>query len=101
MFVFVVVMLFLRHVVQRHVIRSFLLAPERVHNSHFIQLCNATLQMGTNYLSQTLVNTQTPYAFGTLDLGGASTQITFRPMHDVLSNYFPLRIGRNRLRLCR
>jgi hypothetical protein len=32
-------------------------------------------------------------------MGGASTQITFRPPFDVLSNYFPLRIQQEKLRL--
>jgi hypothetical protein len=52
-----------------------------------------------NALKGTLINTPVEYTYGALDLGGASTQMTFRPPHDVLSNFFPLRIGKEHIRL--
>ena len=52
-----------------------------------------------NYLSGTLMHASSQTAYGALDMGGASTQITFRPPFDVLSNYFPLRIQQERIRL--
>lgn len=55
--------------------------------------------MSVNTLTQTLLHTAQSSSYGALDLGGASTQITFRPMHDVLSNYFPLRIKDQKLRM--
>jgi hypothetical protein len=46
-----------------------------------------------NYLLNTLTSSGPNY--GALDLGGASTQITFRPAGDLLAGFFDLRLGGN------
>jgi len=55
--------------------------------------------MTTNYLMGTLMHATSQTSYGTLDMGGASVQITFRPPFDVLSNYFPLRLQQEKIRL--
>lgn len=55
--------------------------------------------LAINYLYRTLLNTPVYDTYGALDLGGASTQITFRPVHDVLEGYFPIRLRQEKLRL--
>ncbi len=40
-----------------------------------------------------------PVTVGALDMGGASTQITFQPPHDVLANYFPYYVKDRQVRL--
>lgn len=55
--------------------------------------------MTANYLSGTLMRASSATSYGALDMGGASVQITFRPPFDVLSNYFPLRMRQERIRL--
>lgn len=55
--------------------------------------------MTANYLTGTLMRSSSATSWGALDMGGASAQITFRPPFDVLSNYFPLRLQQERIRL--
>lgn len=52
-----------------------------------------------NYLRGTFnvsADGTSPASVGALDLGGASTQITFEPTTDVLDGYFPIRLGLQR-----
>mmetsp|Transcript_18817 Transcript_18817/g.43179 ORF Transcript_18817/g.43179 Transcript_18817/m.43179 type:complete len:485 (+) Transcript_18817:31-1485(+) len=48
--------------------------------------------LSANYLLNKGVPDAAASTLGALDLGGASTQITFRPSGDILANFFPLEI---------
>eukprot|EP00808_Paulinella_micropora_P024357 g60069.t1 len=55
--------------------------------------------LAVNYVFNTLLNTPPLDVYGVLDMGGSSTQITFRPLHDVLAGYFPIRLLQEKIRL--
>jgi apyrase len=55
--------------------------------------------LSINFLSNTLLNTPIATKYGALDMGGSSTQITYAPPHDVLANYFPVRLHEEKIRL--
>lgn len=49
--------------------------------------------IAVNWLSKTYAADTSTGSLGALDLGGASTQITFRPTESILDGYFPLTIN--------
>jgi apyrase len=50
--------------------------------------------VAVNYLQNTL-SADPSTTIGALDMGGASTQITFAPQDEVLSSYFPVHLNGN------
>jgi len=53
--------------------------------------------VSVNYMRHTIF--EDTDRVGALDMGGASTQITFSPVHDIIANFFNLRIRGENIRL--